>query len=55
MILHLALQRGEFNDDDDDNVIDLVLRNSPINPLAFGLIITTKMKMVLLTIRVTDI
>lgn len=52
MILHLASQRGEFNDDDDDNVINLVLRNSPINPLAFGLVMTTKMKMVLLTIRV---
>ena len=47
MILHLASQRG-----DDDNVINLVLRNSPFNPLAFGLVMTTKMEMVLLTIRV---
>ena len=53
MILHLASQRGEFNDDDDDdNVINVVLRNSPFYALAFGLVMTTKMKMALLTIRV---
>lgn len=44
MILHLASQKGEF---DDDDVIKIVLRNPPFRPLAFGQTMTTKMKMVL--------
>lgn len=47
MILHLASQKGELNvDDDDDDVINLVLRNPPFSPLAFGLAMTTKIKKV---------
>lgn len=53
MILHLVSQKGELNDDDDgDDVINLVLRNPPFSPLAFGLAMTTKIKKVPLTTRV---